>query len=205
LFYAWREYNQAAAIFDGLADVAPLRSAAKTLASQKAVREGPKRQQHDFDEQADLTADLSAAFAGFQQLSPNLTASVSNAKQQISNLREAAARQKNPEKALVYHRAVAQVFVHAMETGIERLDAKETTLAIDYFLLASEANPDTPNPLRNIAIAQAMANNRKGTLDTLRQAKLKVKDMPPFLEWLKSEPTFAPFRDDPQFRQLLTN
>ena len=30
-------------------------------------------------------------------------------------------------------------------------------------------------------------------------------DMPPFLDWLRSEPAFAPFRDDPQFRALLTN
>jgi hypothetical protein len=29
--------------------------------------------------------------------------------------------------------------------------------------------------------------------------------MPHFQEWLQSEPAFAQLRDDPRFRQLLTN
>jgi dienelactone hydrolase len=205
LFYAWREYNQAIAIFDGLADTASLRTAAASLSTRKDTHEGAKHQQRDFEEQADLTADISAAFAGFRQLSLNLSASVNNVKQQISDLRQVAARQTRPEKVLVYRRAVAQVFVHAMEAGIDRLEANETTLAKDYFLLASEANPDVPGPLRNIAIAQAMDNNRKATFDALRQAKSKVTDVPPFLEWLQSEPAFSRLRDDPQFRALLAN
>src|SRR5579863_3878060 len=65
LFYAWREYNQAIATFDGLVDVAPLRAAATSLASQKDVREGPKRQQHEFEEQKDLTADIASATSNF--------------------------------------------------------------------------------------------------------------------------------------------
>jgi dienelactone hydrolase len=205
LFYAWREYNQAIAIFDGLADVAPLRAAATSLASQKDVRDGPKRQQHDFEEQQDLIADIAGAMANFRAVTSDLAGQVIATKQKIANLREAAAREKKPEKAIVLRRALADVFVQAMETASDRLDAKELTLAKDYYLLAAEANPDSPAPLRNIAVAQAMDNNRKAAIETLRQAKSKVKDMPPFLDWLQSEPTFAPFRDDPQFRALLAN
>jgi hypothetical protein len=50
-----------------------------------------------------------------------------------------------------------------------------------------------------------MTNNRKAVFDALRQAKLKVTDMPQFLEWLQSEPAFTPYHDDPQFRALLAN
>ena len=205
LFYAWREYNQAIATFDGLSDVAPLRAAATWLSSQKDAREGPKRQAHEFEEQQNLIADIAAAMANFRTVTSDLADEVSATKQKVANLREAAAREKKPNKAIVLRRALANVFVQAMETASDRLDAKEVTLAKDYYLLAAEANPDSPAPLRNIAIAQAMDNNRKAAIDSLRQAKLKVKDMPPFLDWLQSEPTFAAFRDDPQFRQLLTN
>jgi dienelactone hydrolase len=205
LFYAWREYNRAFATFDGLADVAPIRAAATALASQKDVREGAKRQAHDFEEQKNLIADIATAMANFRTVTSDLAGEVSATKQKISNLREAAAHEKKPEKAIVLRRALADVFVQAMETGSDRLDAKEVNLAKDYYLLAAEANPDVPGPLRNIAIAQAMDNNHKAAIETLRQAKLKVKDMPPFLDWLQSEPTFAPFRDDPAFKALLAN
>jgi tetratricopeptide (TPR) repeat protein len=205
LYIAWRDYTESAAAFEQLTDTAPLRQAASAIASQKAVRDGAKHQRQEFDEQADLTADITAAFAGFHLLSPNLTDSIDNAKKQIRNLREAAAREKRPDKALVYRRAVAQVFVHAMEAGIERLEAKETTLAKDYFLLAAEANPDAPGAFVNLAIAQTMDNNRKAALESLRLAKQKSPDRTGFIAFLQSEPSFNKLRDDPDFRQLLAN
>jgi tetratricopeptide (TPR) repeat protein len=205
LFYAWREYNQAIATFDGLTDVAPLRAAATSLASQKDVREGRKHQQHDFDEQLDLVADIAAAMVSFPTLNSDLAATVSATKQKIANLRETAEHEKKPEKAIILKRAVAQVFVHAMETGSDQIDRKQYALAKDYYLLATEAMPDSPNALRNLAYVQALDNNRKGALEALRQAKSKVKDLPPFLDWLRSEPAFSQLRDDPAFQSLLAN
>jgi dienelactone hydrolase len=205
LFYAWREYNQAIATFDGLTDVAPLRAAANSLASQKEVLEGPKRQQHDFEEQQNLSADIVNAMANFRANTPDLAGQVSATRQKVANLRVSSEREKKPEKSIVLRRALGSVFVEAMETAGAHLDAKGFTIAADCYLLAAEANPDSPWPLRSIAIAQAMDNNRKAAIDTLRQAKLKTKNLPEFLAWLQSEPTFAPLRDDPQFRALLTN
>ena len=204
LFYAWREYNQALATFDGLIDIAPLRAAATSLASQREIREGRKRQQRDFDEQQDLVADITAAMVSFPTLNSDLAATVSATKQKIANLRDTAAHEKKPDKAIVLKRAVAQVFVHAMETGSNQIDQKQYALAKDYYLMATEAMPDSPNPLRNLAYLQALDNNRKGTLEALRQAKSKVTDMPHFIEWLQSEPAFAPFHNDPAFQALLT-
>jgi len=205
LFYAWREYNQAIAIFDGLADVAALRESAALLATQKDVREGPKRQQHDFEEQENLIAGIVEAMANFRGKTSDLAGAFSATKQKVANLREAADHEKKPEKAIILRRAVADVYVVAMETGGERLAAKEITLAKAYFQVAAESAPDSPNPLRSLAIAEAIDNNRKAAFEALRQAKSKVTDIPPFLDWLQSEPAFAPFRDDPQFRALLAN
>ncbi len=205
LFYAWSEYNQAIATFDGLTDIAPLRAAATSLATQKNVREGRKRQQRDFDEQQDLVADITAAMVSFPTLNSDLAATVSATKLKITTLRETAAHEKKPDKAIVFKRAVAQVFVHAMETGSEQIDQKQYALAKDYYLMAVEAMPDSPNSLRNLAYVQALDNNRKGALEALRQAKSKVTDMPHFIEWLQSEPAFAPYHDDPAFRALLTH
>jgi tetratricopeptide (TPR) repeat protein len=202
LFYAFREYNQAIAIFDGLADVAPFREAAAALASQKDVREGHKRQEHDFEDQKTLIADITGAMANFRTNTTDLAGEVSATKQKVSSLREASTHEKKPEKAIVLKRAVADVFVQAMETGSDRIDAKEYSLAKNYYVLATEAMPDSPNAFRTLAICQAMENNRKAALESLRQAKSKVKDLPPFLDWLQSEPAFTPFHNDPQFRAL---
>jgi predicted esterase len=205
LFYAWREYNQAIATFDGLTDVAPLRAAVTALAPQKDVRDGQKRQQHDFEEQLNLTADIIGTMANFRSDSQNLATEFTTTKQKVANLRDSATHEKKPEKALVIKRAVAEVFVQAMETGSDRLEAKEITLAKDYYLLAAEAMPDSPNPLRILAICQALDNNKKAALDSLRKAKSKSPDLPHFLEWLQSEPAFTHYRDDPTFKALLAN
>jgi dienelactone hydrolase len=202
-FYALREYNQAAATFDGLIDVAPLRAAAASLASQKDVREGRKRQQRDFDEQQDLVADITGAMRSLPTLTADVAATVSATKQKIANLRDDASHEKKPDKAIVLKRAVAQVYVHAMETGSEQIDQKQYVLARDYYVLAVEAMPDSPIPIRNLALVQALGNNRKAALESLRQAKLKATDVPRFLEWLQSEPAFTQLRDDPAFKALL--
>jgi tetratricopeptide (TPR) repeat protein len=205
LFYAWREYNQAIPIFDGLADVAPLRTASTSLAGQKDVREGPKRQQREFEEQKDLIADIAGAMSNFGHSDQVLANEVTATKQKVANLRDAADHEKKPEKALVLRRAVADVYVQAMETGSDRIDAKEFSLAKAYYQLAAEAMPDSPNPLRTLAVAEAMSNNRKAALEALRQAKSKVTDLPNFREWLQSEPAFSQLHDDPAFKALLTN
>jgi tetratricopeptide (TPR) repeat protein len=205
LFYAWREYNQAIAAFDGLTDVASLRASASSLASQKDVREGPKRQQRDFEEQQFLTGEITDAMSNFNSGEDDPTKDIRDTKQKIANLRETAAREKKPEKAIILKRAIGDVFVQAMETGGDRLYAKEFNLAKIYYQLAAEANPDSPGPWSNLAVCQAMTNNRKAVFDALRQAKLKSTDMPQFLEWLQSEPAFTPYHDDPQFRALLAN
>jgi dienelactone hydrolase len=205
LFYAWREYNQAIAVLEGLTDVTSLRAFASALASQKDVREGPKRQQHDFEEQQFLTSDITEAMSNFSSGDDDPTKDIRDTRQKIANLRESAAHEKKPEKAIVLKRAIGDIFVQAMEGGGDHLSAKEFSLAKNYYQLAAEANPDSPGPLSSLAVCQAMTNNRKGALEALRQAKLKVTDMPQFLEWLQSEPAFAPYHDDPAFRALLAN
>ncbi len=65
-YEAWREYRQAVATFDGLADTATLRQSAEALANHKAVREGAKREQQQFQEQNELTATIYAGVAALR-------------------------------------------------------------------------------------------------------------------------------------------
>jgi dienelactone hydrolase len=205
LYAAWREYRQAAATFDGLAEINEFRQGAASLASQKAVRDGSKREQQEFDEQDQLTAQISSGLAALRQISTTLADTLRQTEQQIIALRERAAHEKRSDQARVLRRALAGILVEAMESGNERLEAKDVTLAKDYFQLAIRADPDSMWGLGRLATARALGGDRKGTLEALRQAKEKTKDPAAFSAWLQEEPAFAKLREDPQFRALLAS
>jgi predicted esterase len=234
LYEAWREYRQAATTFDGLADIAALQQAATSLAKQKAVRDGPKREKQESEEQKELTAPILAGLASLgskpksssdiaQPESPISTQQPRSAlpspssgaagrtdtfqqtEQQIVDLREHAASEKRQEKMVVYRRTLAGIFIAAGEAGDENLSARNYALAKEDFQLASDANPDSAGALRALATARALDNDRKGALEALHRAKQKSKDLPEFSVWLTAEPAFANLHEDPQFRALLAN
>jgi hypothetical protein len=90
-----------------------------------------------------------------------------------------------------------------METGQERLDAKDISHARAYFELASGAEPDSVWGLCQVAAVRALDNDRKGAFEALRRAKEKSKDPAALSARLKDEAAFASFRDTPEFRALL--
>jgi predicted esterase/ribosome-binding protein aMBF1 (putative translation factor) len=203
LYAAWREYGQCASTFDQLTDTSALRQAAARLATQKAVRDGAKRERREFEEQENLTNDISAGLAALGQASDTLAATLNETDRKIVNLRESAEHEKHPDKARVLHRAISGILVEALEAGNGRLEAKDIALAKVYFQLAADADPDSVWALSSLATAYALSNDRKGALETLRQARAKSKDPAAFSDWINQEPAFARFRDDPQFRMLL--
>ncbi len=199
---SWKKYRQAADTFEGLEDATVFRERAVALEKEKAVRDSAKREQQDFAEQARLSADISSGLAALRQEGPRSDLR-SEVERQISDLRNRAEHEKNPEEIRVVRRALAGVFVQAMETGQERLDAKDISHARAYFELASGADPDSVWGLSQVAAARALDNDRKGSLEALRRAREKSKNLAAFSEWLNEEPAFAAFRDTPEFHALL--
>ncbi len=68
---AWNEYRQAAESFEGLGDAPAFRERAVAMEKEKAVRDGAKREQQDFEEQSRLSADISSGLAALRQDAPN--------------------------------------------------------------------------------------------------------------------------------------
>jgi hypothetical protein len=122
---------------------------------------------------------------------------------QISALRSRAEHEKNPREMLVARRALGGIFIEAIEAGNGRSDAKDISGARTYFELAVDADPDSVWALSELAIARALDGDRKGTLEVLRRAREKTKDVAAFVAWLKDEPALAKFRDAPEFRALI--
>ncbi|HEY2548678.1 MAG TPA: hypothetical protein VGI46_21565 [Candidatus Acidoferrum sp.] len=200
---SWKEYRQAAETFDGLDEALAFRERAVAMEKEKAVRDGAKREQQDFAQQARLSADISTGLAALGQDSPNRADTRSDIELKISALRSQAEHEKNPQKLRVAKRALAGIFVEVMETGQERLDAKDIPHARAYFELAADADPDSVWALGQVACARALDGDRKAALDALHHAKEKTKDPAAFSAWLKEEPAFAKLRDTLEFRSLL--
>jgi predicted esterase len=199
---AWKEYRQAAETFDGLSDATSLRERAAALEKVKAVRDGAKREQQDFEDQSTLSADIDSGLASLRQYA-NRSEVRRQVEERIYQLRNRTEHEKNPQKLRVERRALSGILVGAMEAGQERLDAKDVPAARAYFELASDADPDSVWALCQLAVARAMDNDRKGAFESLRRAKERSKDPTAFCSWLKKEAAFANFRDTPEFRVLV--
>jgi len=200
---SWKEYRQAAETFDGLGEAPAFRERSVAMEKEKAVRDGAKREQRDFEEQSRLSANISEGLAALRQDSRNRADTRTDVERQISELRSRGEHEKNQQRLRVVKRALAGIFVEAMETGQERLDAKDIPHARTYFELAASADPDSVWALSQMAAARALDGDRKGALDTLHRTKEKSKDPAAFSAWLNEEPAFAKLRDSPEFRALL--
>jgi predicted esterase len=202
-FGVWKEYRQAADTFDGLGETLTFRERASALEKEKAVRDGAKREQQDFEEQSRLSADINSGFAALRQDSPNRADTRSEVERQITELRGRADHEKNPQKQRVAKRALSGIFVEAMETGNERMEAKDYSHARTYFELATTANPDADWALSQVAISCALDGDRKAAFNAIRRMKEKTKDPAAFSAWLNEQPAFDKLHDLPEFRALL--
>jgi tetratricopeptide (TPR) repeat protein len=203
LYAAWKEYRQAAETFTGLTDSAPLRSRAETLENDKAVRDGAKREKQEFEEQDQLTREISGGLAALREAQVNPAETQTDLAQKIADLRSRAEHEKREQKLRILKRVLAGLMVQAMEMGFDRLEQKDAARARGYFELACAADPDSVWALSNLAVARATDGDRKGALESLRRAKTKTKDPAQFSAWLMEEPAFTKLRGTPEFSAIL--
>jgi predicted esterase len=203
LYAAWKEYRQAARMLEGLADGGAVRVRAGALDKDKAIRDGAKREKQEFEEQEDLSREVSAGLFELRQNPLNRAEILNTVEKQLAAIRSRAEHEKRAEKLRVLKRSLSGLLVQAMEMGNERLDQKDAGRAKDYFELASVADPDSTWALGNLAVARALDGDRKGTMDALRRAKSKTKDPVRFEKWLQEETAFAKLRSTAEFSALL--
>jgi tetratricopeptide (TPR) repeat protein len=205
LYIALRQYREAAAAFEGLADVGAFQREASKLVGQKLVWDAERRHQQELEQQEVLTNNISASLRSLRQASADRAGEQRETERQIIDLRERASHEKRPDKARVLHRAIADVFAQALEGGLGRLADKDPLTAKDYFRLALAAQPDSIWALRSLATACALTGDRKSAFQALRREKAKTQDHAGFAAWVAAEPAFTRFRNDRELRTLLDN
>ena len=202
-YAAWKEYRQAAEAFAEVTDNSSFRSRAETLEKDKAVRESAKREKQEFEEQDQMTREISSGLSMLKENQPNRADIPRDVGQRVVDLRNRAAHEKREEKLRVLKRALAGVMVQAMEMGFDRLEQKDAGRARQYFELACDADPDSVWAVSNLAVAKVMDGDRKGALESLRRAKSKTKDLDQFIAWLNEEPAFVKLHGTPEFAAIL--
>jgi dienelactone hydrolase len=202
LLAAWREDRQMATTFDALVDTEAVRAKAFELEKQKALRDAIKREQSDFEEQDRLSNEVLAATTPPQTPDASPSQNGGDARTLARDLRLRAEREKKPERALVFKRALAGVFIGSLESGRDALDKKDFRRAENYFACATEANPESEWSFRNLAIARASSGDRKGALQALRSARKLTKEPSAFSDWLTQEPAFVRLQSASEYRVL---
>ncbi len=203
LLSAWREYLQIAATYDAFLDVGSIRAKAEGLGEEKVVREAAKRERKQFEEQSGLTDDILSRLAASPEHEENSLETDQELREQIIRLRQNAEQEKRPDKSTVYKRALAGVFVGAMESGNTLLDGKKFTQAIRVYDSATQAKPDSQWAWQQLAVARALAGQRKETIFALRRARALAADRAAFEKWLQTEQAFDPLRPSSDFQSLL--
>jgi len=193
-----RQYKQIAVTYAELADNAALRTKAEELGKSKPVQTALKGERNMFGEQERLSDQILGALQSQENLEAPRSAEQSNVAQDIRDLRQRSESEKKPERAVTLKRALAGIFVGAIESGSGALEKKEYRTAERYFSAAAEARPNSEWPLRQLAIAQALAKDQKAALETLR--RIKPADGAEFQKWLDTEAAFAELRAKGELR-----
>jgi predicted esterase len=202
LLSAFREYSQIVATYDGLLDVSSVRARVDALGKDKSLKEANKQETREFAEQDQLTAGISAALSAPVSAVSDPATPAPSAPEQVHALRDRAEHEKHPQQALILKRALASVFMEAMELGNDALDRKDVPLALRAYRSATQANPQSEWAWESLAVAQAAAGARKEVLTALRNARELSSDKARFAEWLKHEPAFDRYQSNTDFQNL---
>ena len=199
-----RELEAVVRDFDGFADTAPARGRVKELAASPDYRKALDRQRSAIAEQVRVTADLGDELQKLAEAPGEGRAEVVlRANRDANELMKNVASAKDPDRRLVYERALSQVYIQAMETARGALRQERTDSALDLFEIASTLRPEAPQPQLGRAQAQAAAGRKPDAVRSLRRALelgLTPQDLARVLE---TNEAFAKLRSDPDVVALL--
>ncbi len=199
---AFREYSQIVRTYNGLLDVAALRAKVDALDKAKSLRDATRQESREFEEQDQLTAGISAALFAPAALATDPPAGGTSAVEQIRLLRERTEQEKQPRRAVVFRRALAGVFVEAMEFGNEAQDHRDYQRALRAYKSATEANLHSEWAWQSLAVVEANLGSRKGVFVALGHARNLATDRSRFRDWLNHEPAFTHYQSSSEFQDL---
>jgi hypothetical protein len=135
------------------------------------------------------------AFSPINSDTADRYAVVQQTTQELAQLRDRAAHEKNPDQRRVVERARRAVFAYFIENGEPLINSSDPSLARIYIALAAEARPEASWPQLALARCDAKMGRKKDALRDLQKAislGLTTEDIAesPELSGLSGDPDF---------------
>ncbi len=202
LLNAFREYSQIVATYDGPLDVSYVSAKIDALSKEKSLKEAIKQESREFEEQDQITAGISATLSASPPAVVDPATTAPSAEEQVHSLRDRAEHEKHPRQVIVLKRALAGIFIEAMELGNDALDHENYPPAVRSYRSATQANPQSEWAWESLAVAQAIGGARKEALTSLQHAREAATDKTRFIEWRKHQSAFDRYRSTADFHNL---
>jgi hypothetical protein len=199
----YKELRYAVSDFRGLSDVSAWQDRADALAEQKAVKDGPKREQESFAKQAAL------AHEGYRDLNLILdnpaesTEPRMRLRQNFGSMRDRLldARKKGKEndpEILVVRRTLSQVLAQAIEMGQQATRDKDYSSALLLYDLVVDLARYPGWAHYHKALTYSLMGRKKDVLPELKKAVETGMDPKGFGDIAE----FAEFRENPEFKKI---
>ena len=201
---AYQLYNDLAASFKGLQDVAEIETKVNQLANSREVKDAIRDEQAQIKKQRELESRLGSLIAatgastnqgeeGFD--SGNLLSKI------LNDLRQQSKAAEDSTQRRIARRVLDGLFVGLIEQGISLLQTeKNYSESIKPLKLATEINPDRPGAFFYLAWAYAGARDKKKSLQSLNTAVEKGFSDAAMITGNKA---FDSLRNDPEYQQIL--
>ena len=193
-------YRSIVSDFAGLKDVSKPTAKLAALKDSPALKSALKAERDQILEQQSIERSISPKLSAYLDGSdPDMNSLRIDILQALGGLKDQAAHSKNETKRLIASRASNSLFVEAIESGQQELEARHFEKAESCFQLMSQATND-PWPVLLLAETHASSGNKKLAIKDLQEAvrrglkDAEVIESDQKLEGLKTEPDFQKLR-----------
>jgi hypothetical protein len=194
-YFAWQFLRATRSTFAGLTDTTSLEQQAAAIEKTVSVRTSQKREKDEAVHQQAMEEAVYRAFSPINSDTADRYAVVQQTTQELAQLRDRAAHEKNPDQRRVVERARRAVFAYFIENGEPLINSSDPSLARIYIALAAEARPEASWPQLALARCDAKMGRKKDALRDLQKAislGLTTEDIAesPELSGLSGDPDF---------------
>jgi predicted esterase len=192
VFFALQNFRQVGAAFDGLATVSELKSRADALANLPDAKAEAAEEKEGIALQSSLQTGIVRSVEKLQNAGADAVVQRHNVEQQIKDLLQRSANEKQPALRRGGERAQASVAAYFSETGESLRADKDFSRARTYFELAIIMRPEALRLHISLARCLISLGDAEGASLELKLARVSELDAKALADLARQAPELAP-------------
>jgi hypothetical protein len=201
-YFAWQFLRATRSTFAGLTDTTSIEQQAAAMEKTASVRAGQKREKDEAVQQQAMEEAVYRAFSPIDSDTADRNVVVQQTTQELIQLRDRAAHEKNPDQRRVMERARLAVFAYFIENGEPLINSADPSRARIYVALAAEARPEASWPQLALARCDARMGRKKDALRDLQKAVSLGLTTEDIAAILTESPELSGLSGDPGFPKV---